>query len=472
MKKLIIGAVLAAMLSTPTHAQDIPGALKKLDDITAAVAAAKALLQPSLPTAPPVVAIPTLNPMPTIANAPANAILVLDSNSSYAAIDLTGPANGKVIIGGSCPEGRFLPGAQAVARVNHLTATSASGWTVRCVDLNGDPSLLYEVVSLDPSASHITLDRVFVHSSGQRRGIALNCIDGTVTNSYISGFLDTPVGGDTQGIGIWLGTGPYTITNNYIEAGSENIFVDASVGMGVGNVPSDILIKGNTLNKPAVWHDGRNHNVKNLLEFKAGRRVRVEDNDLSGNWADGQSGFAVVLTVRNDDGQTPWATIEHFVYINNRVSRAPAGINFLGHDDGGRQSGQANDIQILNSTFALDTTIAAAPSAVSAARTVQMFGAPQNVAFDHVTVAVNGWLSTIFTFGAGTAPDAPIVGLSVTNCEFVQGAYGIIGNAMGTGLATLNIVAPSIIWTNVIVHNGGNGADGFVSFPAGTTIVP
>ena len=56
---------------------------------------------------------------------------------------------------------------------------------------------------------------------GQKRCIALNAANVTISDSYIAECKG--VGQDTQAIGGWNGPGPYTIENNYLEAAGENV---------------------------------------------------------------------------------------------------------------------------------------------------------------------------------------------------------------------------------------------------------
>ena len=46
-----------------------------------------------------------------------------------------------------------------------------------------------------------------------------------------------------------------------------------------------------------------------------------------------QNGFAILFTVRNQDGGAPWSVVEDIVFANNVVRRVGSGINILGHDD-------------------------------------------------------------------------------------------------------------------------------------------
>ena len=72
--------------------------------------------------------------------------------------------------------------------------------------------------------------------------------------------------------------------------------------------PSDIEIVRNHLAKPLRWRkgdpsfEGVEWTVKNLFELKNARRVLVDGNLLEYNWPQAQNGFAILFTVRNQDG--------------------------------------------------------------------------------------------------------------------------------------------------------------------------
>jgi len=137
----------------------------------------------------------------------------------------------------------------------------------------------------------IEIDRVYIHGDsvkGSKRGIALNAKSTKITNSYISDIKSD--GQDSQAIYGWNGPGPYLIKNNYLEAAGENIMFGGSDPALLGVTPSDIEIRGNYLVKPLAWR-GENWVVKNLLELKTGRRVRIYENVFENLWQSGQFGL-------------------------------------------------------------------------------------------------------------------------------------------------------------------------------------
>jgi len=131
------------------------------------------------------------------------------------------------------------------------TAAGAHHWRLVLLDVsgadNGDLIALGDGTRGQSELSQVPhdliLDRLFVHgeaAKGRRRGIALNSAETTITGSYVSDIKS--VGRDAQAICGWNGPGPFTISNNYLEASGENIlFGGADPGIPE-LVPEDIAI--------------------------------------------------------------------------------------------------------------------------------------------------------------------------------------------------------------------------------------
>src|SRR5207245_167581 len=76
----------------------------------------------------------------------------------------------------------------------------------------------------------------------------------------------------------------------------------------------------------------------------------IDGNLFERAWAHAQSGFAIVFTVRNQDGRAPWSTVEDVTFVNNVVRHAGAGVNLLGRDDV-RPSRPSARLLIANNLF-------------------------------------------------------------------------------------------------------------------------
>lgn len=178
----------------------------------------------------------------------------------------------------------------------------------------------------------IEFDRVYVHGSpseGQRRGIAINGRKLRILNSYFGDIKRK--GEESQAICGWAGDGPFEIVNNYIEAAAQGVLIGGASGT-LKLIPSDIVVRGNHFNKPIQWRQ-EDWLVKNQFELKNARRVKVENNLMTNNWAKGQDGTAVLFTVRADIG--PAATIEEVEFVNNIVHGAGGAISISGDEGSG-----------------------------------------------------------------------------------------------------------------------------------------
>src|SRR5205823_193559 len=81
-------------------------------------------------------------------------------------------------------------------------------------------------------------------------------------------------------------------------------------------VPSEIEVRRKYFFKPLKWkpgdpsYDGFGWVVKNLMELKNAQRVLAEGNTYEHNWAEDQNGYAILFTVRNQDGAAPWSVVQ------------------------------------------------------------------------------------------------------------------------------------------------------------------
>ena len=102
-----------------------------------------------------------------------------------------------------------------------------------------------------------------------------------------------------------------------------------------GLSPSDITIRRNHVYKDPAWK-GR-WTVKNLFELKNARRVLVEQNVFENNWADGQSGMAIVIKSSQDAcGTCTWQGTTDVTFRYNIVRNSPRGFNAQAVDCSGQ----------------------------------------------------------------------------------------------------------------------------------------
>jgi hypothetical protein len=299
--------------------------------------------------------------------------------------------------------------------------------------------------------SDLIVDRCYIHgnvNANVRRGIALNSVRSAVVDSFIDEIHEH--GADAQAIGGWTGPGPYLIENNFLAAATENIMFGGS-SPGIANlVPQDIVIRDNHLFKPLRWKagdpsfDGNDWSIKNSFELKNARRVLVEGNVFENNWADSQSGFAILLTVRGEDGLAPWSAVQDVTFQYNIIKNSDHGLNMLAYDDAAT-SQQTSRILIAQNYW--DQV---------GGRLFQIVNTPaggtDGVSIEHNTSNLAGNQFLIL----GDTLDEPNTNLVVRDNLGPAGEYGVFGGGVGSGTAALNAYAQWAFEGNVLA--GANAA--------------
>jgi hypothetical protein len=195
----------------------------------------------------------------------------------------------------------------------------------------------WEVVVIQGS-TNITLDRVLycpgdascAYNSAQniKRVVRGNGRHIKLTRSYLN--AGPRQGQDNQAFSAWDGAGPFTITDNTLMAGGENVLFGGSDNPSAATNPADILIDNNLLFKPQDWRSFPG-SVKNLFELKNATRVIFSNNIMDGCWPDAQSGYAIVLTPVNQDGGAPWSIVKDVLIERNVLRNSARGINMVGY---------------------------------------------------------------------------------------------------------------------------------------------
>jgi hypothetical protein len=312
------------------------------------------------------------------------------------------------------------------------TRDGAHHWRLTLLEIRANAVGTGDIVTLGDGSSaqataaqvahDLVVDRVYIHGEpgkGSKRGIALNSASTTITNSYIADIK--AVGQDSQAIAGWNGPGPFTITNNYLEAAGENLmFGGADPGIP-GLVPSDITISGNLFAKQPAWRS-ENWVVKNLIELKNARRLAIARNVFEYNWQGGQSGYAVVFTGRNQDGNCPWCQVANVTFEQNIVRHSAAGIVILGYDNN-HPSQQTQGIVVRNNLFYdIDSTNWGGNGYF-----LSLTGGARDITVDHNTIIQD------HASGLVTMDGAPVLGFVYTNNLSKHNNYGIIGTGRGMG---------------------------------------
>lgn len=190
--------------------------------------------------------------------------------------------------------------------------------------------------------------------------------------------------------------------------------------------------------------------IKNLFELKNARRVEVDHNLFRNNWAQAQSGTAILFTTRDQGGNCPWCVVEQVTFENNVVASVGGGFQVTGFDNL-QPSLQGNTFRIRNNLVA-DLSKYWGGKAYLATIT----DGPRDVTFDHNTV--------ISPDGSGIImADGPVItGFVFTNNVARHNTYGIFGSGAAIGNKTLTTYFPSSIVTRNVMAGGSAAA-----YPAG-----
>ncbi len=337
------------------------------------------------------------------------------------------------------------------------TAPGARGWRLELLEFGPTAKGNGDIIQLgDGSAAQSTLaqvprdlviDRCFIHgdpSVGQKRGIALNSAGTDIIGSHIEDIKGT--GFDTQAIGGWNGPGPFRIENNHLEAAGE-VFMLGGATPGIRDlIPSDVVFTRNYVGRPAAWTT-ENWTVKNLLELKNARRVMISMNVFEHNWVNAQSGYAILFTPRGERGAAPWATVEDVTFRLNIVREVAAGINILGHDDGG-PSGLARRIQISDNLFyAFDRNKWKGDGFF-----MVITHGPADVTVEHNTVLQRG--NILEADGRHAGVPIPIERFIFRDNITLHNTSGVHGSGHGVGKDSLNAFFPDAEFDHNVLAGG------------------
>ncbi len=323
--------------------------------------------------------------------------------------------------------------------------------------------------SLDDVPHHFVIDRCYIHGHDNgvimKYGIRLDCANGAIIDSYVSGFHS--IGFDAQAISGINGPGPFKILNNFLEASGENILFGGGAPAIPGLIPSDIEIRYNHFSKPWSWrvdhpdYAGKHWTIKNLFELKTGKRVLLDGNILENCWADlpiGQSGYAILLTVRTEGSASPQADVSDITITNNIIRHVGAGISLPGSDDGiGNRSAR---IKIANNLFYDVDGPSYGDQNIFGPNdgTFLKIGKPQDVWVDHNTILQTGPITWAYDITDGFFFTNNIVHSFVS-----PGGYqGIYGPGESQGNNTFDHYFPDVTDENQHFHKnvliGGNPA--------------
>ena len=250
------------------------------------------------------------------------------------------------------------------------------------------------------------------HSLGARRGIAVNSAGVKVLQSRFRNIFHAQ---DAQCVAGWDGTLDLLVEDCYGEASGENFCFGGSDAQSEDRVPTNIVIRRCYWTKQVWWKSKPNGaTIKNSGELKNVRNFLMEDCDLSYSWTDGQTGFGFVMTVRNQDGANPYATIEDVTIRRTVIRDCEQGIQILGRDDSHpSQTMKRVNLEKVRVTW-------------GGGNGVQLGNAIEGLSFSGCDFW--GWGSKWLAFN-----NAPISGFVVTDTNANECEYGILGRRLCSG---------------------------------------
>jgi hypothetical protein len=313
------------------------------------------------------------------------------------------------------------------------------------------------------TADHIYFDRVWMHGTAldeTTRGLLLGgSTYMAVVDSFLTDFHCIAVTGactDAQDISGGLGgspQGPYKISDNFLEASTENIIFG---GGGATVAPTDIEITRNHMFKPLTWLQGQAgfvgkvFTVKNLLELKNAQRVLVDGNILEYTWGGfSQTGFSIVLTPKNQSNACPSCLVTDVTIRYNISSHTGAGMQIAnGLSDAGGAPFDGERYSIHDDVFDDINAVTYAGSGVFA-QVSMGDGTPllQNVSINHLTGFAP---SELLNVGDDTNVNAPMANFTFTNNIVNAGTYPVwsTGGSNNCAIHDLPITTMTACFTN------------------------
>lgn len=330
------------------------------------------------------------------------------------------------------------------------TAPGASGWWIAGLEVSlvptatvnyglvliGDGSSAQNQASMIPS--DIVLDRSYIHATstlGTSRCVGLNSARTEVRESYL--YDCHGKGFDTQAIGGWNGTGPYRIFNNMLAGAGENILFGGADPAIYGLVPSDIEIRRNYFYTPASWQG--TWTKKNLLELKSARRVLIEGNVFDGSWADGQTGFGILLISANQSGGCTLCRVTDIMVRANLMKNVAGGFNL---------SGGQTVVDTTTRRLALIANVIDSLKYPNNNILLQILSNGHDLTIDSL-VAVGGG-GSVREFMV-LDPDPAWTNMTFQNAVVEHGMYGMFSTKYTVGEASLGVVYGTKNYNNVSI---------------------
>lgn len=311
--------------------------------------------------------------------------------------------------------------------------------TVKGVEMR-QTNVLNDIVVL--SAMRTTLDRCRIMGDpvgGAKRGVAANGGATKITRCYMDDIFQPAQ--DSQAICAWNTVAPGLIVDDcFLSAAAETVMFGGADPVSEARTPQSISITNSTLTKNPAWIGKQQ--VKCCLEFKNVKDVVVDGCVLEyAGTNQGQGGFLIDATVRNQGGTAPYSCIKN-VLVKNCTGGFAAGIvNILGSDNNS-PSGIVDGLTIRDCHF---KNIDKLGITGGSGRLFQFDRAPKNVTLQNIVVEGQN----LSAWGYFTAP-APVA-LTMGGMTLPPSTYKWKIDAGGMGRAALLVLMPDATLDSTIV---------------------
>ncbi len=336
------------------------------------------------------------------------------------------------------------------------TLASASGWWISGVEVGISPTVTatnYGLLNLGEGSTQtslsevptdIVLDRMYVHGSTTsqlQRCVTLNSARSAVQDSYL--FDCHGKGFDSQAILGWNGPGPFKIVNNTLAGAGENVMFGGADPSISGLIPSDIEFRRNYVYTPASWKT--TWTKKNLLEIKNAQRMLISENVFDGSWADGQTGFALMIKVTNQGGKCTWCASADIIVRQNIIRNVGAGFSIQG-----LEGGRPYPVGALLNRVLVEQNIVESVNVAPYSGEARLISVMQNV--QNLTIRSNTMSSTgslMQYLNVASVPAA--TNFALQNNVFSYGTYGFFSSWYQQGEANAQAFRGTIIFQNTVM---------------------
>lgn len=319
------------------------------------------------------------------------------------------------------------------------------------------------LIELTPNASNCAIEGYIGvgNQQGQRAGIKVHAAGLRLVGSQFLNILRPPTFGftDVQAIGGYAHTKDLRVADCVFQASTEVCMWGGADAPTEADIPQGIEFSRCVFTKLPGWRNVPG-SVKNIFELKNVRGCALLDCLLEYSWPDAQVGFGIVLTVRNQDGANPWATIEDVLIRNCRMRYVAGGFNILARDTN-HPSQRMSRVTIED--FLIEDM---SPHWGSNGKTFQIIRGPDQLTLRRVGVKGTD-IGTIMSFDG-----EPCDGFRVEGCNFDEGFYGIHSSDAALGVPTLEKYAPGYHWAGNTVRTRRAETGRVIQYPADTVIIP